>query len=79
MPEVIKHFVDNMSDDIEPFVSQFEVIKYDEFEGLAKCLIVSAALDPVVDDSRHYYAKLKEEKIDCDYVEVGGTIHGFFR
>ena len=79
VPKVIKHFVDNLCDDITQHIELLEVINYKDFSNLAKCLIICAELDPLVDDSRNYYEKLKKENIDCEFLEIKGTIHGFFR
>jgi acetyl esterase len=79
VPKVIKFFVDNLCEDITQHIELLDVINYREFANLAKCLIICAELDPLVDDSRNYYEKLIKENINCEFFEIKGTIHGFFR
>ena len=46
--------------------------------GVAPALIYTAEFDPLVDDGKNYYEKLKNDLVHCVYKEYFGQIHGFF-
>jgi acetyl esterase len=81
IPEMLKMFVQHAFEDVtsdkrnSPSISP---ILKDNFQGLPKCLLIAAELDPLVDHSSAYYQKLKDNNIDVDLLVVPGAIHGFF-
>jgi acetyl esterase len=46
--------------------------------GVAPAIIFTAEFDPLLDDGKNYYLKLKKDLVECVYKEFGGQIHGFF-
>ncbi len=46
-------------------------------ERLPRTFIYAAELDPLLDDSRRYFRKLKKNNISVTYKEYKGMIHGF--
>lgn len=71
------YFRDNTGVNVSDYEANFSPIK-NELTSLPKCLIIAAELDPIVDDSRHYFNKLKENKVDCELHIIKGVIHGYF-
>lgn len=51
----------------------------ESFAGLPPAFILSAELDPVRDDGRHYAARLALAGVDVSYREARGMLHGFMR
>ncbi len=78
VPEVLDYFMKNLSDNPMQFVSHLSPIKYENFSKLAKCLIIAVELDPLIDDSKHYFQKLKQENVECDLKIINGIVHGYF-
>ena len=77
VPEVMVYFRDNTGVNVSDFEANFSPIK-NELKSLPKCLMIAAELDPIVDDSKHYFDKLKENNIDCELHVIKGVIHGYF-
>ena len=78
VPEVLNYFVKNLGENPTQFASQLSPIKYENFSKLSKCLIIAVELDPLIDDSKHYYQKLKQENIECILKIINGVVHGYF-
>jgi acetyl esterase len=82
VPEALEFFYKNLlgEDDAESLAKKPEAspLFNEDFSGLPKCLIIAAALDPLVDQSRAYNDKLRSNSIECDLKIVNGAIHGFF-
>lgn len=78
VPEVVNFFRKNLTDQPELHADHLSPIMYNDFSKLPRCLIIAAELDPLVDQSKSYYNKLKDNKIDCQLGILAGTIHGFF-
>ena len=78
VPEVLEYFVKKIGDNHEEQAKHLSPIKYENYAKLAKCLIIAAELDPLVDDSKHYYAKLQAENVESSLHVISGIIHGYF-
>lgn len=50
-----------------------------DLSKLPKTIVLAAELDPLADDSLHYYQKLTEQGIATDYKVYEGMIHGFLQ
>lgn len=50
----------------------------DNFIKLPPTLIINAECDPIRDDGKLYFEKLNEAGVEAQYIEFGGTLHGFF-
>jgi len=46
-------------------------------KSLAPALMVTAGLDPLVDEGRTYAEKMNAASVACEYVEYPGQVHGF--
>lgn len=46
--------------------------------GLAPAILIAAEFDPLTDDVKNYYEKLKTDSVPAIYKEYAGQIHGFF-
>ncbi|MCA8887276.1 MAG: alpha/beta hydrolase [Parvularculaceae bacterium] len=68
------HYVKNDADRCDERLSP---LLYDVPENLAPALVVTAALDPLVDEGRAYAGKLRAAGVQCDYVEYPRQVHGF--
>ena len=77
-PVLIKFFINNLMDERDIGMIRASPLFYDDYNGLPKCLIVCAELDPLVDQAYAYEKKLKENNVDCVLHQVNGTVHGFF-
>ncbi|MEM6581818.1 MAG: alpha/beta hydrolase [Pseudomonadota bacterium] len=49
----------------------------DSMHGLPPALVITAGFDPLRDEGRHYYERLKEGGVDASYRCFESTIHGF--
>lgn len=78
VPEVLSYFARNLGENPIQFASSLSPIKYEDFTKLSKCLIIAAELDPLIDDAKHYYQKLKQENIDCSLKIIDGVVHTYF-
>lgn len=47
------------------------------YAGMAPVAIMTASLDPLLDQGRALAGRLAEHGIDCVYLEAKGTLHGF--
>lgn len=45
---------------------------------MAPAILIAAEFDPLTDDVRNYYSKLKGDLVPAVYKEFAGQIHGFF-
>jgi acetyl esterase len=79
VPEVMEFFIRNVIND-ESDLTRPEVspIFQQDFKELPRCLIVAAELDPLIDNSRVYHQKLRENNVECEIKIVKGAIHAFF-
>jgi acetyl esterase len=79
VPELIEFFCGNIVEDInelkEPHISP---IFRDDYQNMPKTLIIAAELDPLVDNSKAYFDKLKKNGNNVELKIVNGTVHGFF-
>lgn len=82
VPEVIKWFANNMiddGDDVTAFTRPYySPLLNADFTRLPKCLIIVAELDPLIDQCKAYYEKLKAAGVECQLEQINGTIHGYF-
>jgi len=77
--ELVKWFVAQaMTDENDLLSPRASPIFYEDFSGLARCLIVVAEIDPLQDDSKMYAKKLSEAKVEHNLVIIKGAVHGFF-
>lgn len=77
-PATMKFFLHCLGPKCVDYKEKFTVIDYKDYSNLPKCLLIAVELDPLVDDSREYEKKLRENKIPCTLVVIPGTIHGYF-
>ncbi|MEG0977062.1 MAG: alpha/beta hydrolase [Bacilli bacterium] len=73
--DFLKHYIKNESDYKNVYVAPFYAKK---LYGLPKTLIITGTKDPLVDEGRAYYKKLKRHLVPVEYHELDGAIHGFF-
>jgi acetyl esterase len=79
VPEVIKFFFENLTQDKSILTTpKLSPIFNENFKELPMCLLLAAELDPLVDDSKEYFKKLRENGVDCELNIFKGTLHGFF-
>ena len=48
-----------------------------EQAGMPPAVVVTASLDPIRDQGRHYAGLLSKAGVDHEFIEMQGTIHGF--
>ena len=77
-PEILSYYVNNLADNPAQFADHFSPINYKDFSKLSKCLIIAAELDPLIDNSKHYYEKLKQEHVECSLRVIKGVVHSYF-
>ena len=49
-----------------------------EFKGMAPAFVITAGLDPLLDDGRKYAAQLQQQGVPCTHRNYDGLFHGFF-
>lgn len=75
--EDFAYFVAQYTNSEEDMSSPYVNILGNDLSGLPPAYIVSAALDPLRDDSRTLNAMLQNVGTATEYVEVPGVLHGF--
>lgn len=79
VPSMMHFMIDNYLEDIEMAkTAKVSPIFEEDFTKMPKCLIVAAELDPLVDQSKAYYAKYIQGNNQVDLKIVPGVIHGHF-
>jgi acetyl esterase len=79
VPELLEFFCGNIVEDKNVLKqSHISPIFRDDFENMPHTLIIAAELDPIVDNSKVYFDKLKKYGNNVELKIVNGTIHGFF-
>ncbi|QKN83862.1 alpha/beta hydrolase [Scandinavium goeteborgense] len=51
----------------------------DDFSGLPPVHIITAEYDPLCDEGKELYRRVKNQGVNCSRVEYTGVIHGFFQ
>lgn len=74
----MKFFFKCLGPNPEQHREHLSVIDYKDYSNLPKCLIIAAELDPLIDDSKFYAQKLRDNSIECTLVVIPGIIHGYF-
>lgn len=59
-------------------VPELSPIYQADCSGLASCFILTASLDPLLDDGKNYFERLKKEGTVVQYKEYKNLFHGFF-
>lgn len=49
-----------------------------DFTALAPAMVITAGLDPLLDDGRKYAAQLQQHGVTCKHYNYEGLYHGFF-
>jgi acetyl esterase len=70
-----KQYTPRPEDHCNPLASPYYE---NDFTNLAPAMILAAEFDPLLDDARMYYEKLKAAGNKAIYREYKGQIHGFF-
>jgi acetyl esterase len=52
-------------------------MRAESLQGLPPVLMVTAEFDPLVDDCLAFAARLRDEGVDTEYLQVDGVVHGF--
>jgi len=67
-----------LPDDVDPNDYRAFPIRAKSFEGLPPALVITAGLDPLVDEGRAYSEALERAGVPTEYRCFPTTIHGFF-
>lgn len=70
-----QQYLPNPADRTDPYAVP---ISANSLKGVAPAILIAAEFDPLADDVRNYYSKLKEDLVPAVYKEFAGQIHGFF-
>ncbi len=70
----LNQYVEKPEDMESPYINAYN---NDLTVNMPACFIVSAELDPLVDDSKTLYTILKAKGFDCEYVDYKGALHAF--
>ena len=68
------YFTDPVQEGVTPLASP---IFATDLNGLPPALVVTAGLDPLVDEGRRYHERLTAAGVESEYRCFDGTIHGF--
>jgi acetyl esterase/lipase len=71
----LMHYLPAGTDPSDPLVSP---LLADEVTGLTRTIIHTAEFDPLCDEGRHYYERLKRANIEVSYTCHPGMIHLFY-
>ena len=79
VPELLEFFCGNVVEDKNELKqAHISPILRDDYENMPPTLIIAAELDPLVDNSKIYFDKLKKHGNQVELKIVNGTVHGFF-
>jgi len=70
-----EYYVNNVDEFKDPHVSP---LLYNNVSALPPAVIVAAENDVLVDEGLQYCDKLKEAGVTVDYVQIDGSVHGYF-
>ena len=71
----LMHYLPEGADPSDPLISP---LLADEVTGLPRTIIHTAEFDPLCDDGRYYFERLKRERIEVSYTCHPGMIHLFY-
>ncbi len=70
----LSQYLAKPEDKESPYINAYN---NDLTRDMPPCFIVTAELDPLVDDSKTLYTILKAKGFDCEYIDYKGALHAF--